>query len=117
LTFEQLKRLGELTGVNFSLLADHQRKLGPQISFERPELSPCLLPIQMKGAEYLEALAIIEAGKIQLEKVPRADMEGFEPCEEQQVQLKKYMNRLKVEKENNKAVSEGNLIYDKKMYP
>ena len=113
LTFEQTKRLSELTGVDFNKLADHQRKLGPQISFERPELSPCLLPIQMKGAEYLEALAIIEAGKKQLEKLPRADMESFEPCEEQQIQLKKYMNRLLVEKENNKAVTEGKLVYDK----
>jgi hypothetical protein len=39
-------------------------------------------------------------------------MPGFEPCEEQQKQLKKYMKRLNVEKENNKAITEGKLIYD-----
>lgn len=113
LTFEQLKRLGELTAVDFSKLADHQRKLGAQITFERPELSPCLKNIKMKGAEYLEALAIIETGKKQLELLPRADMEGFVPCKEQQIQLQKYNNRLAIEKENNKALSEGKLVYDK----
>ncbi len=114
LTYEELKKLGELTGVNFNPLADHNRKLGPQISFERPELSPCLKNIQMDGAGYLEALEIIIKGEQRLAQNPRADMEDFEPCEEQQIQLKKYMDRLEVEKENNKAVSEGKLVYDKK---
>jgi hypothetical protein len=113
LTFEQLKRLGELSGVDFSKLADHRRKLGPQISFERPKLSPCLKNIQPNSEEYLEALAIIESGKKQLNLLPRADMEGFEPCEEQQIKLNKYMNRLAIEKKNNKAVAEGKLIFDK----
>ncbi len=113
LTFEQLNRLGELTGVDFGKLADHQRKLGPQIAFERPVLSPCLKNLPLNSAEYLEAITIIEAGRKQLELVPRGDMEGFKPCEEQQIQLKKYQNRLKIEKENNKAVTEGKLVYDK----
>lgn len=68
----------------------------------------------MNGAGYLEALEIIKKGEQRLAQIPRADMEGFEPCEEQQIQLKKYMKRLEVEKENNKAVSEGKLVYDKK---
>ena len=114
LTFDELKKLGELTGVNFKPLADHNRKLGPQISFERPELSPCLINIQMNGATYLAALEIIKKGNQRLAQTPRADMEGFEPCEEQQIQLKKYINRLEVEKKNNKAVSEGKLVYDNK---
>ncbi len=114
LTFDELIKLGELTGVNFKPLADWQRKIGPQISFERPELSPCLKNIQMDGAGYLEALEIIKKGEQRLEQTPRADMKGFEPCEEQQIQLKKYMNRLEVEKKNNKAVSEGKLVYDKR---
>jgi len=117
ITQEQLDRLGKLTGVNFNQLADHNRKLGPQISFERPKKSPCLKNIQTNSTEYLEALAIIEAGKIQLEQLPRADMEGFEPCEEQQIQLNKYMKRLTIEKENNKAITEGKTVYDKKIQP
>ena len=113
LTFDQLKRLGELTGVDFGKLADHQRKSAAQIAFERPELSPCLREIKTKSPEYLEALAIIEAGKKQLELLPRGDMEGFEPCQEQKLQLLKYTDRLAIEKENNKAISEGKLVYDK----
>ncbi len=113
LTFDELNKLSELTGVQFDKLSTHDRKLGPQIAFERPELSPCLLNIQQNGAGYLEALTIIKKGKERLETTPRADMEGFVPCEAHQVQLKKYMERLNIEKENNKAVSEGKLVYDK----
>lgn len=114
LTFEELTELGKLTGVEFKHLAKHQRKLGPQIAFERPELSPCLKNIQADEAAYNEALAIIQKGQSRLLETPRADMNGFEPCEEQQEQLKKYMYRLEVEKENNKAISDGKLIYDTK---
>lgn len=114
LTFEQLKRLGELTGVDFNKLAGHQRKLGPQISFERPELSPCLSNIKRKKSNYEEALAIIESGKRNLEETPRADMEGFVPCDEHLTQIKKYMQRLEIEKENNQAVNGDKKIFDQK---
>jgi hypothetical protein len=50
------------------------------ISFDRPELSPCLKKLDKNSAEYKEALAIIQAGKAQLEKLPRGDMDGFVPC-------------------------------------
>jgi len=112
LTFDELKELGELTGVDFGKLAGHQRKLGPQIAFERPEKSPCLSNLSPSSADYLEAVTIIKKGQQRLKETPRADMDGFMPCEEHQAQLKKYMNRLMVEKENNKAVSEGKLIFD-----
>lgn len=114
MTFEQLKRLGDLTGIDFNQLAGHQRKLGPQISFERPELSPCLEKIKKKKANYREALEIIQSGKKQLEEKPRADMEGFVPCDEHLVQLKKYMQRLEIEKANNEAVTEDKILFDSK---
>jgi len=112
LTFDELARLGELTGINFNKLAGHTRKFGPQIAFERPELSPCLEKIKENEDDYLEALEIIKKGRKRLNEIPRADMEGFEPCKEQRNQIKKYMNRLLVEKENNRAIAEGRLIYD-----
>jgi len=112
LTFDELKRLGELTGIDFGKLAGHQRKLGPQIAFEHPEKSPCLNGIQQNGADYQEALEIIESGRQRLLNTPRADMNGFVPCEEHRAKLEKYMNRLMIEKENNKAISEGRLIYE-----
>jgi hypothetical protein len=112
LTFEELNRLGLLTGVDFRQLSGHQRELGPQISFERPTLSPCLVKIQMDGAGYLEALDIIRRGQVRLTRLPRAEMEGFVPCEAHRVQLAKYRERLKVEEENNQAVAAGYKLFD-----
>lgn len=114
ITFDELTELGKLTGVEFKKLAGHNRNLGPQIAFERPELSPCLKNLATGGAEYNKALAIIKKGQSRLLETPRADMEGFVPCKEEQKQLNKYMERLEIEKENNKAISEGKLIYDTK---
>lgn len=106
LTFDQLKRLEELTGIPFGKLNIYKRELGPQIAFERPELSPCLNSVKRKKA-YQEALEIIKSGQLQLANMPRADMEGFVPVEEHQVQIQKYIQRSLIEKENNRAVSEG----------
>jgi len=117
LTFEQLDRLGKLTGVNFNHLAIYTRTLGPQISFERPELSPCLDSIQVDNTAYREALEIIRTGQEQLEQIARADMHGFVPSQEHRRQLEKYMQRLKVEEENNKAVSEGGTLFDTAIKP
>lgn len=112
LTFEELAELSTLTGIEFKHLAKHQRRVGPQIAFERPELSPCLQNIQHDGAAYLQAVAIIQKGKERLEQLPRADMKGFEPCDEHKVQLQKYIKRLEIEKENNRAITQGKAIYD-----
>ncbi len=107
---DQLKRLGKLTGVNFSLLKNFKRKEGPQISFQRPELSPCLTSMDEKGAAYQEALEIIIKGQEQLSLYPRADMDGFVPSREHRVQLEKYLIQQGIEEENNRAVSEGRSI-------
>ncbi len=115
LSFEELDTLETLTGVEFKHLAAHGRKLGPQIAFERPELSPCLQKIVNDEVAYSKALAIIRKGKERLIEIPRADMPGFKPCMEQQEQLKKYMIRQELEKENNRAIEEGRLIYDTEM--
>ena len=112
LTFEELGELSQLTGVEFKQLAKHQRNVGPQIAFERPELSPCLENIKADGANYQKALAIIQKGKQRLQVTPRADMAGFEPCEEHKIQIEKYMKRLQIEKENNQAITKGETIYD-----
>jgi hypothetical protein len=45
----QLKRLEALTGVPFDKLGTHSENRGPQISFDRPELSPCLSSIKNKS--------------------------------------------------------------------
>ncbi len=109
---EQLNKLGKLCAVDFSKLNGFTRTLGPQISFERPELSPCLASLKVGSKKYLEALEIIMKGQRQLELRARADMNDFVPCEEHQAQLEKYQQQLLIEEENNRALTEGRLIYD-----
>jgi hypothetical protein len=72
----QLERLRALTGLN---VGDQQLEMtGSQISFTRPECSPCLAGLKAEDSEkYREALAIIQAGQDQLMRVPRPDMPGF----------------------------------------
>ena len=89
----QIKRLGELTGVN---VADEIR--ASWVNLTRPELSLCLLanlPQQAGGraepgkarfagtadAAYQEALSIIKAGADELARAPRMDMPGATPHE------------------------------------
>ena len=60
--------------MNALLNADQYR--GPQVCFDRPEMSPCLKPIDDPDRR-AEALAIIQAGRQSLEQLPRADMPGF----------------------------------------
>ena len=45
---------------------------GPQISFDRPEKSPCLTRIK-DPSKRAEALAIIESGRLSLQKLPPAN--------------------------------------------
>ena len=76
----QLGRLGQLTGWDFAAQRSFSGCRGPDVSFDRPELSPCLAPFQDRNdPKYEEALAIIGAGKENLAKRPRGDdLEGFE---------------------------------------
>ena len=107
----QLNRLIKLTGARF--VKKHGPDQRAQLSFERPELSPCLQKLDKRSAEYKEARAIIQAGKEQLKKVPRADMVGFVPCAKDQQRLRKYDKRCAIELMNRKAISIGKKLYDK----
>ena len=109
----QLKRLTELTGVPFAKLATHNKNAGPQISFDRPHLSPCLAQFESTtDPNYIEALEIIEAGKRMLEHRPRADMPGFEPCAIDQQRQQNYAIRRQIEKRNRQAIREDRKLYD-----
>ncbi len=110
---EQIGRLGELTGLNFAHLASHANNKGPQVSFDRPELSPCLRQFRdKKDPKRLEALEIIQAGKEMLAKRPRADMPGFEPWEVDRQRDEIYAQRLEEERENRQAIREGRKRFD-----
>ena len=113
LSINQLKRLNELTGVPFLDLADHEKNQGPQISFDRPELSQCLAELKGKdNSSYLEALAIIRAGQETLYKNPRADMDGFKACLIDQLRQEKYNMRQQIELRNREAIRNGRKSYD-----
>ena len=113
LTNEQVKRLTELTGVPLAKLARYNSNLGPQVSFDRPEVSPCLGKIEdANGPAYAEALAIIEAGKAMLAKRPRADMAGFEACPVDQQRERKYVQQQRVEAANRQAIRDKTRRYD-----
>jgi len=108
-----LKRLTELTGVPFAKLADHAKNSGPQISFDRPQLSPCLTRLDDTGdLAYTEALAIIEAGKSMLERRPRAEMPGFEACMKDRQRQQNYATRQQAEMHNRLAIQNGRKLYD-----
>jgi len=107
---KQLARLEALTGEALSKWAAHNSNQGPRISFDRPELSPCLAKIADKSSPgYAEALAIIQAGAAQLAKRPRADMAGFNPCPTDRQREKKYLHSRLEEIMSRAALHEGNM--------
>jgi len=110
---KQLARLEELTGVPLRQLAGHAENRGPQISFDRPELSPCLAPLAAKkGVPYQEALALIWSGSLALASKPEADSPGFKPCETDQWRNQKYLARQEQEQRSRVALRQGKKVYD-----
>ncbi|MHC4400085.1 MAG: HzsA-related protein [Planctomycetota bacterium] len=91
---KQLGRLGELCGVNLG-----DQKSAWQVSFTRPELSPCLDKLSDKNSpEFREALEIIRAGRAMLARRPRADMADFQLANPVEIEQEaKYQARLQEE--------------------
>lgn len=109
----QLKRIEELTGIPFAKLADCRTNRGPQVSFDRPELSPCLQQLDgPDGPRYREALAIIQAGARQLAKVPRADMPGYSPGPTDLSRNERYARRAEEEHRMRQALLNAQAAYD-----
>ena len=69
---KQLDRLGKLVGLRLN-----DQKQATQVSFTRPELSPCLGRLDRSSPARAEALAIIRAGQQMLARHPRGEMPGF----------------------------------------
>jgi hypothetical protein len=104
----QLARLEELTGVPLRRLSGHHTNRGPQISFDRPELSPCLAGLpDLADPRRAEALSLIHAGAAQLALRPEADAPGFVPCEVDQWREEKYRARQQAEQRNREALRAG----------
>jgi hypothetical protein len=108
---KQLARLEELTGVPLRRLASVGDNRGPQVSFDRPEQSPCLASLQGK-AGYDEALGLIRAGATLLAQRPEADAPGFVACATDQRREEKYERLRQMQLRNREAVVAGTKVYD-----
>jgi len=102
----QMKRLSQLVGINLNDQKSEMRV--QQVSFTRPEKSPCLARFKDKNdRNYKEALAIIQAGKAQLAKRPRMDMPGAKLVGIEVKREEKYQRLLRAEAEARQAIVEG----------
>ena len=111
---EQVLRLSRLTGIDFYRQITFDNYRGPYISFDRPELSPCLVRIaDRNSAEYHEALEIIGRGAEMLKQFPQCGVEGFVPCEADHLREAKYELRKNEERLNRQAISNGEKRYDR----
>lgn len=112
---QEMNRLKELTGTDFEQINGFSRTVGPQISFERPGLSPCLDKIRDDKVKFDEAIALIHKGGERLKTKPNGSViEGFTPCLKDQERLIKYADRLNEENQFIKARTEDRRVYDKK---
>lgn len=108
---KQLNKLQELTGCKFHNGAGGGKRA--QVSFDRPELSPCLEKLTEDSKEYRESLSIIKAGAEQMKKVARGDIvEGFAPCTTDQQRNQRYSFRKEVEAKVRAAIQNGRKLYD-----
>ena len=103
---DEIQTLAELTDFSPEEEGTASRYKGPSISFDRPQLSPCLESLAKNSPKYRKALALIRKGQERLRKRPRADMPGFVPWErdlERMAHVKKYRA---VEANSRKAIRE-----------
>ncbi|MCX6905073.1 MAG: hypothetical protein NTW03_16655, partial [Verrucomicrobia bacterium] len=111
----QLARLEELTGVPLRRQAGCADNQGPQVCFDRPELSRCLGKLSNPDDPKRQAaLTIIRAGAQSLARNPEADSPGFIPCPTDQWREKKYQAREETERRNREAMREGRKQFENK---
>lgn len=105
---KQLGRLGQLAGLNLA-----ERANLAQVTFTRPERSPCLERIADKsGPQYREALEIIHLGRKNLIERPGTDQPGFALCTPTEIaQEAKYQALKKAEQEARQAIVRGEKRY------
>ena len=99
---------GEFNQLTGLLGAKVDRRSFPDVSFNRPELSPCLMGLKDDPAKYQEALSLVRLGKERLEKMPRADMPGFQlDASDEVVKEERYQKRLELENRMRTALIHG----------
>lgn len=104
----KLQRLSDLTGRR---LYDQGSEIqGSQVSFNRPELSPCLAGLKDRNPEgYREAVSIIRSGMAILAHYPREDMPGFKLMGADAQREEKYEARLAEEAKARRALMKAAL--------
>jgi hypothetical protein len=101
----QLGELSRLTGVKL----EGQGSLN--VSFTRPEMSPCLAKLDKNDPKYGRALAIIRAGKDMLARKPREDMPGSKLEGIDLERCRRYEALAQFEAETRKAILDGRRLY------
>jgi hypothetical protein len=109
----ELARLETLTGVKLRSQASFSSNAGPQVSFDRPERSPCLAALGAESPGYVEALALITQGQQRLAQRPEADQAGFVASEMDQWREANYLARREAEERNRAALRAGQKVYDR----
>lgn len=112
LTETQLRKLEELTRVPILGSFGFATNPGPLVSFDRPELSPCLTAVPPDSPAYAEALGLIRQGAALLGRVPRGDEPEFTLGAADEPREAKYAARRAVEQRNRAAVRAEERAYD-----
>ena len=109
---QQTQRLLKLTGLRDREIGQMKDFNSPMITFDRPELSPCLERLKKGSDKYNEALAIIKSGKEFLKTTPRADMPGFTLYKTDAKRQAHYEKYRKIERQVRKAIRKGTKVFD-----
>lgn len=110
---QEMHRLGQLTGIRWDAEVNFATSRGPWVSFDRPELSPCLAKFSdPNDPAYREALALIRLGQERLAQRPRGDLADFQPCERDARREVFFEERQAVEQRNREAIRDGRKVYD-----
>jgi hypothetical protein len=110
---QQIRRLGQLAGVNLNDQFHHQHNRGPLVSFDRPERSPLLERFKDPAdPARREALEIIRKGQARLAERPDAGMPGFEPDGLDAWRNERYEERRRLEERFREAIRDGEKMYD-----
>jgi hypothetical protein len=113
LTDAQVARLYALTGKNLASYYKHSTNPGPMVCFDRPEKSPCLDGMTVGSDDYIEAVAIIQAGQDALAALPRADMADYYKVTALDLWHEEtWTDRRNREALSQTAITEGLKVYD-----
>jgi hypothetical protein len=106
----QLEQLGRLVGTDF-LDAQNDQEEEVLVSFDRPELSPCLQGLSEGDPRRAEALGIIREGSRLMAERPREDMPGASLTGIDAAREARYLERERIELDVRQAMLSGGKVY------